>query len=241
MTPTRFPALPALLALVLFSLPARPARAGDDAPGPTGGPKWRIEATPYNSYYGSGMVGIHRRLGARSSLGLGLSGTLRSNDGSGTDRHVVPPGEGDAYANASEETGHDRSIAARLEWRNRQVLSPRANWYWGVGLSGSYSDSRYKETEVRLTSETSRLYRRSTHEWGGGFGGFVTLGAEWVVASHFGVSMALTPLSEAYQGRTIRRQDEDTSDEEAYISRDENSGWSGGLSLAPSLNVVLRF
>jgi hypothetical protein len=241
MTPTRFPALPALLALVLVSLPTRPARAGDDAPEAAGEPKWRLEATPYNSYYGSPMVGIYRRLGARSSLGLGLSGTLGSSDGSGTDRHVVAPGESGAYANSSEETVHDRSIAARLEWRHRQVLSPRANWYWGVGLSGGYFDGRFTETGVRLTSETSRSYRRSRHEWGGGFGGFVTLGAEWVVASHFGVSMALTPLSEAYQGRTIRRQDENTSQEEAYISRDESSGWSGGLSLAPSLNVVLRF
>lgn len=241
MIPTRFLALPALLALVLVCLPACPARAGDDAPGPNAEPKWRLEATPYNSYYGSAMVGIHRRLGARSSLGLGLSGTLRSNDGSGTDRHVVAPGEGGAYANASEQTVHDKSISARLEWRHRQILSPRASWYWGVGLSGSYSDWRSTGTEVRLTSETSRLYRRSGHDWGGGFGGFVTLGAEWVVASHFGVSMALTPLSEGYSGQTGRRQEEDTSDGEVYISRDESSGWSGGLSLAPSLNVVLRF
>lgn len=241
MTPTRFFTLPALLALVLVSLPARPARAGDDAPGAAGEPKWRLEATPYDSYNGSARVGIHRRLGARSSLGLGLSGTLRSRDGSGTDRHVVAAGEGGAEALSNEETEHDRSIQARLEWRHRQSLSPRASWYWGVGVSGSYSDGRSTWTQVRLTSEASRLYRRSWHEWGGGFGGFVTLGAEWVVASHFGVSMALTPLSESYSGRTIRRQDEDASDEEAYISRDESSGWSGGLSLAPSLNVVLRF
>lgn len=69
MTPTRFLALPALLALVIFSLPARPARAGDDTPEGVGEPKWRLEATPYSYYSGSAQVGIHRRLGARNSLG----------------------------------------------------------------------------------------------------------------------------------------------------------------------------
>lgn len=215
-----------------------PVRAEGGATGPRPEPEWRIEARAFGEGPAA-TVGLHRRVGGASSLGLLMSGHFTGQDVSTNFTTSATEQE-----HLSDTGAHASGITLGLEWRRRAGLTPVTSWHWGLLVSGSYADQRSAyASAAMLSGGYLGIGRSRTRSWNRTFASALTLGAEWAVTPHLALGASFRPVRLSYGSRTQveRLVSRDDDPPRPDIQRASSSAWETGISAAPTLNAILRF
>jgi hypothetical protein len=154
-------------------------------------PKWRINVQAFDIFDDGTLLGVYRRVGGRTDLGVNLGTSFDATGGEGDATWLY-----DDHERTHSTDDEDRfSVSLGADLRRWHRLTPRLSWFTGLRLTGSHS--RDEGESVDHVVSDAGPGSSHTHSTDRTFGIALALGGgvDLALLQHLSVSFSLSPIT----------------------------------------------